>query len=90
MLRAKPNGIIKVHPITRHAGTEGEQKFSSIHSLTLALFGVGWSTLGPDRFIPEKRPGAHCTGGCMGPRNFLDGCEKSHLHQGSNSVPFSP
>jgi hypothetical protein len=31
----------KIRPITRHEGTEGEQKYSSILSSTLALDGVG-------------------------------------------------
>jgi hypothetical protein len=70
MLATKLNDIIKVHHITSHAGTAGEQRYSSTHSLTLTLIGVGWSTLRPDRFIPEKRPGVHCTGGSVGPRKL--------------------
>jgi hypothetical protein len=56
IFRTKLNDTIKVQPITRHAGTEGEQSYISTHSLTLALIGVGWPTLRPDRFIPERDP----------------------------------
>jgi hypothetical protein len=35
----------------------------------------------PGRFTPRgKRPGRHCTGGWVGPRARLDGCEKCHSH----------
>ena len=39
---------------------------------------------------PEKRPGAHCTGGWVGPRAGLKGCEKPRPHQGSIPAPSSP
>jgi hypothetical protein len=44
----------KVHPITGHESPEGEQRYSSTLSLTLALDGGGWSTPRPGRFTPGK------------------------------------
>jgi hypothetical protein len=46
----------KVHLITGHEGTEGEQTYSSTLSLTLALDGGGWSTPRPGRFSSGKVP----------------------------------
>ena len=37
------------------------------------------------RFFSQKRPGNHCTGGWVGPREGLDGCGKSRPHR--NSIP---
>jgi len=39
----------------------------------------GWSLPGPDPLNPppHKRPGAHCTGGWVGPKTGLGGCGKS-------------
>ena len=42
----------KVHAITCHEVTQGEQRFSSTLSLTLALVGGGWLTPGPGCFTP--------------------------------------
>jgi hypothetical protein len=39
--------VLKVHPITGHEGPEGEQRYNSTLSLTLALDG-GRFTLGTD------------------------------------------
>jgi hypothetical protein len=44
--------------------------------------GVGGKLHAPAA-LPGKRPGNHCTGGWMGPRASLDGCEKSRPHRGS-------
>ena len=46
----------KVHLITGHEGTEGEQTYSSTLSLTLALDGGVWSTPRPGRFSSCKDP----------------------------------
>ena len=43
---------------------------------TPALDAGGCSTPCSGRFTPKKRPGTHCTGGSVGPRVILDGCEK--------------
>ena len=56
MLGTKLNDIIEFHPITSHAGTEGEQRYSSTHSLTLTLIGVGWSTLRPIALSRKRDP----------------------------------
>jgi hypothetical protein len=44
----------KVHPRTGHEGPEGEYRYSSTLSLTLALDEGGWSTPRPGRFTPGK------------------------------------
>ena len=38
---------------------------------------MGWTTPGPGRFTPRKRPGTHCTWRWVGPRVGMDGCRKS-------------
>jgi hypothetical protein len=51
----------------------GEWKYSSMHSLTLALEGGEWSASRPSRFTPRERaPGTHWMGGWVGPRAVLD------------------
>jgi hypothetical protein len=68
----------KDHPRTEHVGPEGEYRYSSTTlSLTSALYGGGLSTPRPGRFTPGERPGTHCIGGWVGPRDDLDGCGKS-------------
>ena len=44
----------KGHPITGDEGPEGEYRYSSTLSLTLALDGIGWSTPRPGRFTSGK------------------------------------
>ena len=39
--------------------------------------GVGGLLHAPAALPPGNRPGTHCTGGWVGPRAGLDGCEKS-------------
>jgi hypothetical protein len=39
---------------------------------------------------PLERPGAHCTGGWVGPRAGLDVCEKSRPQRDSIPGPSSP
>ena len=46
----------EVHPITGHAGPEGEQMYSSTLPLTSAIEGGGWSTPLPGHFNPGKDP----------------------------------
>jgi hypothetical protein len=43
-----------VHHRTGHKGPEGEQRYTSTLSLTLALDGCGWSIPRPIRFTPRK------------------------------------
>ena len=57
---------------------------------TSALDRGGWSTPCPGRFTPRERLGTHCTGGWVGPRAGLDGCEKCRPLQASVSGPSSP
>jgi hypothetical protein len=44
----------------------------------------------PWPLYPRERPGTHCTGGWVGPRTGLDGCEKSRPHWDSIPEPSSP
>jgi len=41
--------------------------------MTAALEGVSGQQHAPAVLYPRKRPGTHCTGGCVGPRARLDG-----------------
>jgi hypothetical protein len=41
-------------PRTGHEGPEGEQRYRSTLSLTMALDEGGWSTPRPGRFTPRK------------------------------------
>jgi hypothetical protein len=50
----KSKGKGKVHPITGHERSEGEQRYSSTLSLTSALHGGGWSMPHPNCFTPRK------------------------------------
>ena len=60
---------------TGHEGPEGEYRYSSTLSWTLALDGVGGQIHAPAALPPGRRPGTHCIGGWVGPRAGLDGCE---------------
>jgi hypothetical protein len=65
---------------TSHGDALGEWRYSSRHSLTLALDGGEWSALRPGRFISKERaPGTHGIGGWMGPRAGLDGVVKRKI-----------
>jgi hypothetical protein len=46
----------EVNPRRDHEGPEGEQTYNCTLSLTSALYGDGWSTPRPGRFIPGKDP----------------------------------
>jgi len=52
----KSKGKGKVHPRTNHEDPEGEQRYISTLSLTLALDVGGWSTPRPGRFTTGKDP----------------------------------
>ena len=58
----------KYHPITCPEGTDGEQKYSSTLSLTLALDGMSVQLHAPAPLSRGKRPGTHCIGGWAGPQ----------------------
>jgi hypothetical protein len=58
---------------TRHEDVSREWRYSSTHSLILALDGGEWSASRPGRFNPSERaPGTHWIGGWVGPRAVLD------------------
>ena len=46
---------------------------------------VGGQLHAPAALPLGKRPGTHCTGGCVGPRVDLDGYGKSHPHRDTDS-----
>jgi hypothetical protein len=51
---------------------------------------MGWViTNTPRPLYPRERPGTHCTGGWVGPKDSLDGCEKSRPHRDFIPKPFS-
>ena len=50
--------------------------------------GVDGQRHAPAALPATKRPGTHCTGGWVGPRTGLDGCEKSRPHR--DSIPDRP
>jgi hypothetical protein len=57
-----------------------EWRYSSTHSLTLALYGGEWSALRPGRFTPRERtPDTHWIGGWVGPRAGLDAVVKRKI-----------
>jgi hypothetical protein len=67
----------------------GERSYSSYSFSTSALDGGEWSASRPGRaFTPgERTPGAHCTGGWVGPRAGLDSEARGKilcLYRGSN------
>jgi hypothetical protein len=56
-----------------YEGILGEWRYSTTHSLTLALDGNEWSASRPGRFIPRERAsGTHWIGGWVDPRAVLD------------------
>ena len=54
--KGRGKGKGKIHPRTGHELPDGEQRYSSTLSLTLALGEGGWSPSRPDRFTPGKDP----------------------------------
>jgi hypothetical protein len=60
--------------------TEGEWRYSAMHSLTLALDGGEWSASHPGCFTPKERaPGTHWIGGWVGPSAVLEAYMEAHL-----------
>jgi hypothetical protein len=51
---------------------------------------VGGQLHAPAALPPGKIPGTDLTGGWVGPRAGLDGCEKSRRHRDSIPEPSSP
>ena len=45
------------------------------------------NALPQSRYHPAKRPGAHCTGGWLGPRAGLDGCGTFRYNRDSFAEP---
>jgi hypothetical protein len=80
----------KGHPITRHVGPVGEQKYSSTLPLTSALDGVGSQVHSPAALPPGKAAGTSCIGGWMCPGVGLDGCGKYLHHWDSITRSSSP
>jgi hypothetical protein len=64
----------------RHKGVLGEWRYSSTHSLTLALDGGEWSASRPGRFTSrEESPVTHWIGRCLGSRAGLDVVSKRKI-----------
>ena len=80
----------EVHSIPGHEVPQGEQRYRCTLSLTLALDGVDGQLHDLAALSPGKRPGTHCTGGWVGPKDGLDGCAKSHPHRDLIPGPSSP
>ena len=80
----------KVLHRTGHEDPEGEKRYSSTLSLTLALERVDGQRHAPAALAPGKRPGNYDIGGWVVRRAGLDECGKSRLHQDSIPEPSSP
>ena len=82
------------HPVTcnyRHC--EGAEIYISINSQPRHEVGVGRQRHAPADLPPGKSPGAHRTGGTVGPMAGLDGYgedKTSYLHRSSSPGPSSP
>jgi hypothetical protein len=64
----------------RHVGVLGEWMYSSMHSLTSALYGGEWSASRPGRFtLREGAPGTHWIGDWVGPGAVLDAAVKRKI-----------
>jgi hypothetical protein len=73
-----------------HEGISGKWRYSSMHSLTLALDGGEWSASHPGRFNPRKNVlGTHWIGGWVGHRTILDAVMRKmpSSHQESTVEP---
>jgi len=66
-------------------GSEGKNRYSSTHSLTLALYGLGGQPHVPAALHPGE---THCVGGWVDPRAGRDGCGKNRLPW--DSIPGPP
>jgi hypothetical protein len=66
--------------VPRREGVLGEWRYSSTHSLTLALDGGEWSASRSGRFTPrEWAPGTHWIGDWVGTRAVLDAAVKRKI-----------
>jgi hypothetical protein len=64
----------------RQEGVLEKWRYSSTHSLTLALDGAEWSASRPGLFTHRERaPSTHWTGGRVGPRAVLDAVVKRKI-----------
>ena len=80
----------KVHPVTGHDGPEGEWRYSSTLSLTLALHVGGWSASHPGRSFPPGKtryPLYRVLGGHQGRSGQV---RKISSHRDSIPRPSSP
>ena len=75
----------KVHPATCHEDSEGKQMYISTLSLSCLLKGIGGQRHAKAALPLGKGRGAHRTRGWVGPKDDLDGCEKSR--QDRDSIP---
>jgi hypothetical protein len=69
------------------------QKESEGTALLFFNLGARWEWMvdaTPQPLNPWERPGTHCIGGWVGPRDGLDRCGKSRLHRDSIPGPSSP
>jgi len=86
--RSLPSTQGEGHPRTGHDGPEGSRGIALLLNL-----GARWRWLvnaTPRPPCPRERPGAHCTGGWMGPRAGLDGCGKISLPPGFDPKAVQP
>jgi hypothetical protein len=83
VLSAPPSPIridhkaVKVHPRTVHEGPEGESRYRSTLFLTWCCLGMGGKCHSPAALPLGKRSNTHCTGGLLGPRAGLNGCDEN-------------
>ena len=80
----------KVNPRTGHEGPEGEERYSSILSLTSALDGVGWSTPRPGRFTLGKDTVPIVQEAGWAPRPVCTGAENIAPPSGFDPQTFQP
>jgi hypothetical protein len=80
----------KIFPVTDHEDTEKKLRCSSTLSLTSPLDGESGQRHAPFPLPPEKRPGTHGVGGCVGPMAGPDECGKFYSHRDSIPGPSSP
>jgi len=91
--------VCKLHPRTGHEDPEREREreraserestctYSSFFLLRRCM---GWVVCAiPRPLCARDRPGTHCIGGWVDPRDGLAGCRKSHPPPGFNPAPSS-
>jgi len=67
-------------PITCHGGTEGEERYSSILSLTMVLYGGGWLTPCPLLLAPVKESTTTELDAGWAPKAVLDALVRKSLY----------